>query len=263
MRKILVPTDFSETSINALVYGLNLYKNTNTHFKIIHIYQPTFEPIQHEITDASLGMENVKKENMRILYDSIMGLAKTNNVEVSTSIDIGFTIDRLVELSVNYDLLIMGFTGANNFLTKVFGGISYGVVSKSKCPVLLIPNKVEFDDLKNIVFTANFESIQDETLRQILSFVKRKNAKLHFVHVENDNKKFEIELEDDIIYTFNTIKPKSSNKQLKLITEELNADMVIKVAKQRKFWDKIVHKSSTKELVFSTKTPLLIYHCTN
>jgi nucleotide-binding universal stress UspA family protein len=205
MRNVLVPTDFSEASVNALIFGLNLYKNTDTIFNIIHIYQPTFEPIQHEITDSSLGMEKVKENNMSIMLKSVEKLAKNCNVKISSKLDIGFTIERLAKLSVNYDLIIMGFTGANNFLSKVFGGISYGVVSKSKCPVLLIPEKRVFAEMRNIIFTADFENLAENVFSRVLDFAKRNNSKIHFLHIENENKDFIIDLKEIIPYTFDTI----------------------------------------------------------
>ncbi len=38
-KRILVPTDFSKPAWNALVYGLNLFRNTECHFYILNVFK--------------------------------------------------------------------------------------------------------------------------------------------------------------------------------------------------------------------------------
>ena len=39
MRKILIPTDFSENAMNAITYAIDLFKYEISHFFIMHAYQ--------------------------------------------------------------------------------------------------------------------------------------------------------------------------------------------------------------------------------
>ena len=84
----MIPTDFSSVSKNALDYALELYKNTETIFDVIHIYHPSFDPVNPEIIDSSLGMESVKKENMAKLMSTISEDAKSFNIEVNSKVEI-------------------------------------------------------------------------------------------------------------------------------------------------------------------------------
>jgi len=262
MRKVLIPTDFSLVSKNALKYGLNLYKNTETVFTIIHVYHPSFDPTQPEVLDSSLSMEAVKNESMKNLLATIDDTAKEFNVEVNSIIEIGFTIEKLVKLSSEFDIIIMGSTGSNNFLSKVFGGISSGVVSKAKCPVLLVPQDIKFEIIKNIIYSCDFEGVDSKILDKVILFAERNNSIVHFVHIQSDNRNFNLSVPDGIKieYTLNIIESSSIKKGLNNYIKNKNAKLVIMATKHRKFWEKFIHKSITREFALRADIPLLIYH---
>ena len=153
MRKVLIPTDFSPVSRNSLNYGLELYKNSDTEFEIIHVYHPSFDPVQPEIIESTLGLEMVKIEIMNEFIASFSKLADECNVKLNSRIEIGFTVEKIVEESEDYELIIMGSTGNNNFINQIFGGISSEVATKSKCPVLLIPSLIRYKHLDNVIYS--------------------------------------------------------------------------------------------------------------
>ncbi len=262
MRKVLVPTDFSSVSKNALLYGLNLYKDSDTSFDIIHIYHPSFDPVQPEILDSSLGLENVKRESMNSLVESVRDIAERNNVILNSKIEIGFTIEKLVELSKDYDIIIMGSTGSDNLLNKIFGGISSDVAAKAECPVLLIPVKVKFEPLKKIIYACDFDGVDDRILHKIVAFAKRYDASIRFVHIQNKDKEFQFTLSDDldVNYSVSIVEADSVREGISQYIKEEKANMVIMATKHRSFWEKIIHKSHTKEFALTTEVPLLVYH---
>lgn len=264
MRKVLIPTDFSTVSKNAIVYALNLYKNTDTVFTILHVYQPSFDPAQHEIVDASLGMQEVKKENMKNLLSSISSIAENFNLEIESLLEIGFTVETIVKLSEAYDVIAMGSTGSNNIINKFFGGISIGVASKAKCPVFLIPENTSFKPIKNLLYAFHLEKLEKSILESAVNFAKRNKSTLHFVYISNSGivkeKFLEITEIKNLNYTINTIKSNSFIAGINKCIENKNIDVLIMATKHRKFWDKLFHKSLTKKLALNSSIPLLVYH---
>jgi len=264
MRKVLIPTDFSEVSKNAIVYALNLYKNTKSSFTIIHVYQPSIDLAQHEIVDSSLGMQDVKRDNMNNLLSSIHSLAKECNIKIESSIEVGFTIETIVKLSEDYEVIVMGSTGSNNIINNFFGGISTGVASKSKCPVFLIPDNAVFNTLENILYAFKLKELNNEIMENVIEFAKRYNSTLHFVRIVNsdDGNDYLYELPDTKNIKFSTgiIKTNSFTKEINNYVKNKNIDLLIVATKHRKFWNKIFHKSFTKKLTISSSVPLLIYH---
>jgi nucleotide-binding universal stress UspA family protein len=263
MRKVLIPTDFSPVSKNALVYGLNLYKNSDTEFEIIHIYHPAFDPVQPEILESSLGLETVKNEIMEGFVNSVSKLAEENNVLLESRIEIGLTVEKIVELSRDYELIIMGSTGINSLISQIFGGISSEVASKSKCPVLLVPTSVNYKRLNNIIYSYDYDGIDDAVLNDVGGFTKRYNAKIHFVHIYNKEKKsINIVLPHnfDIDHTISIVQADSVREGLSKYIEENEIDIVIMATKTKNFWEKIINRSHTRQFSLTTKIPLLVYH---
>lgn len=263
MRKVLIPTDFSPVSKNSLIYGLELYKNSDTDFDIVHIYHPSFDPVQPEILESSLGLEMVKKEILERFVNSISELAKENNIGIESSIEVGFTVEKIVELSKDYELIIMGSTGINSFINQIFGGISSEVASNSKCPVLLIPGTVNFKKIKNIVYSYDYEGIDDAVLEDVAGFTRRYGAKLHFVHIYNKEKKsISIVLPEnfDLDHTISIVQADSIREGLSKYIEDNDIDIVIMATKTKNFWEKIINRSHTRQFSLTTKIPLLVYH---
>ncbi len=264
MRRVLIPTDFSKVSKNAIVYALNLYKNTQSSFTIIHVYQPSIDTIQHEIVDTSLGLHAVKKDNMNQLLLSILSLSEECNIELDSSLEIGFTIETIVKMSNDFDIIVMGSTGSNNIINNFFGGISTGVASKSKCPVLLIPGNINFKPLQNVLYAFNIKKLEEEVLKSVVDFALRNNSTLHFVHISNATNKNDYfsKLPDikKVSYTTSSIRTGSFTKDINKCIKDKNIDLLIMATKHRKFWDKLFHKSFTKKLAISASIPLLVYH---
>ncbi len=260
MRKILVPTDFSDVSKNALRYGLDLYRRTESKVDLVHIYHPAFDPSQTEIIDISSGVEKIFDSKMKEL------ISGTNifDLEVNGKVEVGFAIERIIELSFHYDIIIMGTTGATGLFGRLFGSVSTEVAEKSHCPVLLVPPNTGFDGYENVIYAYDPDGVSDEVLSEIMTFAKRYNAKLHFVHIKEGNEKIEINLPEDIEVdcTINEIEADSVIKGVNLFIEKKNADLVIIATKQRNFWEGILHTNHTKEFVLNTKIPLLVYHDT-
>ena len=262
MRKILVPVDFSPVSKNAFIYGLNLYKDTDTQFDVLHVYHPSFDPIQPDILDPTLGLESIKAKNLEDFINSIKELAEANNVKITGKLELGFTIEKIIELSKDYDLIIMGSTGESNFLNKFFGGISSEVAVKAHCPVLLVPRGVTYSPLKNIIYACDFDGVDESIMQKVVEFAKRYNAKLHFVHIQNKDKEFDFKIENvhGIEYTINIVEAESVKEGLSSFIESHDVDLVIMATKKRSFWQQIIHKSHTKEFALNSKVPLLVYH---
>ena len=262
MRKILVPVDFSPVSKNAFIYGLHLYKGTDTLFDVVHIYHPSFDPVQPGILDDSLDLEHIKAQNLDTFIDSVKDIISQSGVEVNSRLELGFTVEKIVDMSEEYDLIIMGSTGESSLLNKFFGGISSEVAVKAHCPVLLIPSSVKFKGLKNIIYACDFDGVDDIILKKIIEFTKRYNASLHFVHIQNKNEKFELKLDTGVPlkYTINIVEADSVKEGLSSFIENKNIDMVIMATKQRSFWKQIIHKSLTKEFALTSHVPLLVYH---
>ena len=268
MRKVLIPTDFSETSKNAFHYALRLYGNTDTQFEVVHIYHTSFDPSQPTVLDFSLGIDKIKKENLdnfiaETPIELLDSLVKVPRIE--GKVVMGFAAEQLIAMSKTVDVIVMGTTGAHRLADKIFGTISLEVSRKAFCPVFLIPDSAPFVPYKNIVYACDFEGVSAPILDKIVHFAQRFDAQVHFIHVSQENTSLDLggsirQMSFPITYHTQTITAGSVSEGLNTYVEEHNIELLIMATKRRNFWEQIIHSSITKKMAINSNVPLLVYH---
>ena len=68
MKKILLPTDFSENALNAIHYALHLFKDESCAFFILNTYTPMIYNYEYQLNADQFMMEAVDmvKKNSKI-----------------------------------------------------------------------------------------------------------------------------------------------------------------------------------------------------
>ncbi len=141
IKKILLPTDFSEGSIAVISYVLSLAGKYDAHIDILHIihefgdmtdfYVPhmSYDVIEKEMEDAARNnMENFCRENVE-------GKAK---FEIHTRKGTPFLEIIQAARDLQSDLIVMGTHGRTGIDHILFGSTAEKVVRKSPIPVLTV-----------------------------------------------------------------------------------------------------------------------------
>lgn len=164
MRKILVPTDFSDVSNHALEFARQLAKRDGCQILLLNIIEhasaATFNTMG--ITDYD-PMESLY---MKKMIESVKGkMEELRNSEDFVGIDIKTKVtigNPFVEIAKDItdtetDLVIMGTQGAEGADELFVGSNAEKVIRHAQCPVLTIQNKTNISDIKNIVFASDFK----------------------------------------------------------------------------------------------------------
>ena len=195
MKKILVPTDFSEPAANALNLAAQIAKETDAKIYLLHI----IEPIKSYVaaTDGMYIDASVEQKYIDYLRDNakeqIKKVIQDNNYE-----DLG--IEQLIALGTifstvnehvdryNIDLLIMGTQGISGLDELLIGSNTEKVVRTAHCPVLTVKNKIDLDELNKIVFATNFKKDHLIVVKHLKEFAQMFEAELTllYVNVPND-----------------------------------------------------------------------------
>lgn len=145
IKKILVPTDFSETSKYAMEYALELAKSFNAEVEIVHVIfdesqvvafylpQVTFQNLDQELEDAANKQMQEFLSSFPILNEiiySVKMLKGTAFVEI---------INEAKEY--NADMIVIGTHGRTGLEHVLFGSTAEKVVRKAPCPVLTVKPK--------------------------------------------------------------------------------------------------------------------------
>lgn len=181
--KILIPVDFSETSLLAIKHGAFIAQLTKADVYLLHVVntyyvsQNLFVPlvsidqseIEHKATEKLLHLaEDVKHE---------YGLIVKNIIKVGTpSIEVG-----RVAKEINASLIVMGTHGYSPLEELVIGSTALKVITKSPCPVLAMNGDANHKGYHKIVLPIDTSSNSRQKVNYALEFAKKFSAIIHAV----------------------------------------------------------------------------------
>ena len=286
LRRILVPVDLSPASENSLLFACGLAHLFNANMEVIYSMDSIFEGAK----PSPSGFLSSYRKTMQDEVDAFVkkstkdnGVScpgkfstddtspESNSPWLRTNIAFGFPEEVLVEMSKKADLLVMGTTGRGNLTRKLFGSVSIAVSKNAHCPVLLVPPQAQFKGFHNILYASNFESLDPLTVKQTVAFSRRFNSQLHFVHVgqpgekgtDLEKKLFEINYvyaDANMPFIFNRIVAENVVEGLHEYAFENKINLFVFVTHHRSFWEDLLHRSISKEMLLHTSTPVLVIH---
>ena len=139
--KILVPTDFSAHSSQAIKIGAALSKALHAPLVLLSVYQPPSSPL---LDGALLPMPldvgvDVARLNSH-LQEAEQAAAQAGAVAVSSSLRQGGVVDEILAHAeeAGVDLIVMGTHGRTGIKHALLGSVAEKVVRLSKCAVLTV-----------------------------------------------------------------------------------------------------------------------------
>lgn len=185
MKKILIPTDFSDCARAAERTGLEIAKKANAEIHFMHImatgvdwvklplekedlYPETKAQIAH--AKAELGMLQEKAEKLGLKADAVLFFDKGRA-----------EIDRQIA-EHQYDFIVMGSHGTSG-IEDLLGSNAQKVVRHSKSPVLVVKENIRKFAVHNLIFASSFEEDVRAPFHKIVEFAKLMKAKIHLLYV--------------------------------------------------------------------------------
>ena len=267
--KILVPVDFSNGSAAALQYAEGLAATVKAvEVKAIHIFTP-----QTASADAvtALPVGELMENSDQAMRKFLEGVPTKPGVNRTSELLLGFAADRIVEEAKEFDLIVMGASGETDLLEEVFGTVSSTVVENATCPVLLVPNMAKFSNYRTMLYASNNLSLSRRAVLEFREFNDLFHARVHFVHVKEDEDDADLNRQaifsklfatPDPSFSFDIREIEAASVQdgLKAYLDQHQIDLAVMVTKRRGFWGKLFHHSDTKQMILHPSTPLLVLH---
>ncbi|TYP74277.1 universal stress protein [Aquimarina intermedia] len=282
MKKILIPTDFSENSWNAIQYAVAFFKKTQCTFYLLHV--ASAEDVV--IDDAMFQVEN---EHEALLTDNLTSDAKNQLKSLVKRIEklplnTKHTFEPLLEyiffvdgirkniVDKQIDFIVMGTKGATNALKRAIGSNTGDVITKVKCPVLVIPENATYKRPKEIAFPTDYNiNYKTRVLDTLTQLLVDKSAALRVLHVakkdetlsdnQQNNKDFlDRHLGDTIPHSFHFLSNSSIEHAVQCFVESRDIDMITMVAKNLNFFQRILFHPLVEEISYHTDIPFLVLH---
>ena len=286
MKKIIVPTDFSEQAQHALNLACEIAGKTDAKIVLMHVIehakkQTTFLGSSALTTMGSLstGVEvddiyfiqlfkRRKSQLAEILSDPIYA-----NVEITDKILLGTPYHAIEEeiTESEADLIIMGTTGVNDWEESLIGSTAEKVVRHASCPVLTLRKEVKLKNIENIVFASDFKEAKPAYMHIVKSIQKLFNAELNMVFINtpgnfknerdivNNLKNFADEngLDDHKIHVYNH---EHEEEGIVWFTEDFKMDLVMMATYGRAGFSRLFEHSIAEDVVNFSEKPVVTFN---
>ena len=279
MKNILLLTDFSENSWNAISYGLHFLKDYNCNFYVLHVNKITnlideeiqYTPNLDVIEDVYI--KPAKRELQRVLKRISKVFPSNKKHKFYTIVDTNFFIESIrtqVE-EKKIDLIVMGTKGASGLKEYTIGSNTGDVITKVKCKTLIIPENARYKDIQEIAFPTDFIlSYNMQTLVPVLDILDRTNASLRITHITKENEQLNAnqqankELLEDFFdnyeHSYHFLTNTKVEAAIQSFTKTSNIDLMVMVAKNLNYFQQILFHSKVEKISYHTHIPFLVLH---
>ena len=189
MKKILIPTDFSDHAEYALKVAAQIAKKNNGEIILLHMLE-----LPAQGSDAMGSGKDIpeimffKNAAIRRL-ENLMDEDYLEGIKVSEVVQFEMAFDGILKISQinNVDLIVMGSHGASGYKEMFIGSNAEKVVRNSDVPVLII--KKEEDDFKvnDFVFASDFAEEVKKPFSKVVEFANKFDSTLHLVTINTPN----------------------------------------------------------------------------
>ena len=274
MKNILLPTDFSGNSKNAIQYALKFFEGENCTFHILNSQKPTGY-ITADVLYGAPGTsiyEGILNDNKKALENMVQFCESNSEEENFTFIpkldfdNIADAINQAVALN-NIELIVMGSNGATGAAEVLFGSNTLKVIRNVDCPVLIVPEDYTFENIEAVLLSLNYQNeVSKESVSLITEIVKKNGASLKILEIE----------EEDIQLAAQTNQPERSFTGLNLeqySIKNIPASVAINafeqlipvqlhamIVERKSFLDRFIFGSETSKISYGSPIPLLVLH---
>lgn len=285
VKKILVPVDLSEYSMNACKHALGIAEKINAELKLLYIYEdPNLAGPQKHTTSWEAhvrlkGSEEYKNAQARLLRFSdeikehIPG-EKLKSARLHYTLLKGWPETIIAAESARYkpEMIVMGPKGKHEKKSSYIGSVTTRVIEHTKYPVLTVPKSAGYfyDKTINIMYATDFNESDNTSLNRLLEIVAPFDTRIHCIHIDIENDPLKQGKVEEL-NNFLSREYKDHNIQCRIFessnviqgfedfVERYDIDLISFSSPRRTLFYKIFHPNKLKKMVSTSKIPMLIF----
>ena len=279
MKRILVPTDFTQGSLNAYKYALQLANQLGTKITLYHVFD---QDKDNSYMPKSL-VEAIREKDEEGALSALEGYGYAVQQHLNLDIDSTYILEegRPVKSIVAYadfmeaDLIIMGTwwaKGASGMVESWLGNAGTKVIEQTNRPVLLIPEDVSFKDIRHIAYATNFREKEQRVPEELIELSNTFNLDVSVVHVQRTDSVYDpvqfaflremyrLEMDNFNIY-FYTLNDKNVVEGLNTFINKEEVDILAMLYHGRlTVFDRVLGPGIPQQMAFHSRIPFLVLH---
>lgn len=194
MKTILLPTDFSKNSLNAIQYAVDMFQNLECDFYLLNVQKASSFISDDMVMSSSAtiyqALISAAKKSIDDIILKLQSKHLNNKHRFHSIVDYDYLIDSINQVCHLHavDLVVMGTKGASGLEKVIFGSNTVHVMQRCHVPVLAIPDHCKFTGLHKILFTTNhLELYGIEELEWLKEFNRFYKPILEILHIKDEN----------------------------------------------------------------------------
>ncbi|GAB4408927.1 MAG: universal stress protein [Bacteroidia bacterium] len=186
MKKILVPTDFSDCATYASDLAVRLAEKLmgEVHFYTRLDIHPLWDQLSEKARmDFPESFNRIYEAKLK--FQELRKRYEGSNVRIVSSYshgDLVGVVSRYIDKEDIY-MILMGSSGADGVKEFFFGSNAQKIVKHAHAPVMVVKHPAE-GEFKNIVFASDFREGAKKSFQQLLEFAQPFHAHIHLLHIE-------------------------------------------------------------------------------
>jgi nucleotide-binding universal stress UspA family protein len=273
MKTLIVPTDFSPVSINAMNYAADMAMSMDASLLLLNVYQIPVTFTEVPVVNISLeALKKISQEKIAALKKGLEHIT-SGKLKVYAESRLGEVTDEIEELckKINPFAVVMGTKGSSGVERLFLGSNTLTAIRHLSCPVIVVPPGAIFSGIKKIGFACDLNEVVETTPSpKIHEICNAFHAQLLVLNVDFKNKHFLPDtpeeslllhtLLEDLNPVYEYIEHPDVAEGIHEFAEKHSLDMIITIPKKHKLLSGLFQKSHTRELVFHAHIPIVCIH---
>lgn len=275
MKHILLPTDFSENAYNAISYAVQLYKDMDCRFYILHTYNPI-----NSSTGGSLdryappALQDIEKEaaakKLKEIEDSLYEKFNNANHTFITMASFNLLISqmKIVIKENDIDVVIMGTKGATGAKEIFIGTNTMYAIKKLKFPVIAVPSGFKYEQPSEVLLPTDYKfSKSNKYISLIRELCEVHTSRLHMLNVYNHLavKEEQQQTEDfldvffsDNLHLFHVAEKQELIEAIEDFETKYKVNFLVMIHNKHNFFENLLFKPVVDQMVYHTNVPFLV-----
>jgi len=273
MKKILVPVDFSDCSRSALKNAIKIAERMQMELLPYHsVVVPVGFAEGAPAGGMDMGFEEMEEQCKKDLKSLISEFPLLEKIPFKEIIQYGSLSDAINELLVkeNVGLIVMGTHGASGLSGALLGSNAYHVMKHVDVPVIALPDNADISRMKHIALAGDYLSIpQPELLQMVIDMAKAFFAQIHIIHIDKGHVVVKDQIDiarsmerylKNTNHSFHFRNFENIEEGLMEFANEMNIELLVMIAKNHNFFDRLRNGSHTKRMMMDIPMPLMVLH---
>lgn len=275
MKRILLPTDFSIDSYNAIEYAMQLLKHDVCEFYVLHTYSvPIVSAGSMLDSYSALVMQDIAKktadEKLEALENRVVEKFDNDNHTITTVASLNILVDEMLNMvkEHNIDYVVMGTKGASGAKEIFIGTNTMYAIKKLKCPLLAVPSEFKYEPLTEILFPTDYKlDSKNQYLSMLRELCDSNNSRIHFLNAYYGTPLTEEQKETqgfldaffiDNAHIFELTEETDIVSAVEKFQAKKKINFVVMIHNKHTFFENLLFKPVINQIVYHTNVPFLV-----